>query len=85
MKLVLAAAVLVLTPIEVIDPNLYNDANATRAVIGRCSVYNPVDFTPNSISQNLVLVIYDLFCFKNEGGDKEGVLWDDASCPTREI
>ena len=50
MKLVLAAAVLVLTPIEVIDPNLYNDANATRAVIGRCSVYNPVGFTPNSIS-----------------------------------
>ena len=36
-------------------------------------MYNPVGFTPNSISQNLVLVIYDLFCFKYKGGDKKGV------------
>ena len=48
-------------------------------------MYNPVGFTPNSISQNLVLVIYDLFCFKYKGGDKKGVLWNDASSPTREI
>ena len=49
-----------------------------------CSVYNPVGLL-FPVSQNLVsLMTYSLFSL-NEGRAEKGVLWNDASSPTREI